>query len=127
LGAIAIYALVQEANKPKPPPGPPSCKSDWHLCVDNSDFANNYDDRFKIKSACKRAAEDRAKYGDVEWPWLAFSSYIPGDDYPKTGIIKVAEKDAKFTNGFNAKVRSFVSCTYDLNSNKVTDIVITER
>ena len=124
LGAIAIYALAQEANKPKPPPGPPSCKKDWHLCVDNADMANNWDNWSHVQVGCKIAAEKEARYGDgPEWPWLSFSTFLKGDDYPKTGVVTAIENDAKFVNAFNAKVRTKVTCTYDLNANKVTNIV----
>ena len=78
-------------------------------------------------SACKFAANDKAKYGDPEWPWLAFSAFLKGGDYVKTGRAVAIEPEAKFKNGFNASVRVRVVCVYDLKSDRVQDVSIIER
>jgi hypothetical protein len=121
---------VDATKPPKPPPPPPSpCIKDWKACSDNADMANNWSGWIDVRLACKRAANDMAKYGDPEWPsWGSFFiTFNIGDDYPKTGKVTAVEKDAKFTNMFNAKVRSQVVCEYDLNTKKVLDVRITER
>jgi len=105
------------------------CSSNWKICADNADLANNNTDYgVKAKVACKMAAEDMAKYGTPEWPWLSsFGTFLKGDDYLKTGIVTLIERDAGFKNAFNATVRSRVTCTYDLNTNRVIDVEISDR
>lgn len=76
---------------------------------------------------CKYAANDRAKYGDPEWPWLAFSTFLKGTDYIRTGKAIAIETDAKFKSGFNASVRVRVVCFYDLKGSRVEDVTISER
>ncbi|HWK96210.1 MAG TPA: hypothetical protein VNR39_12390 [Pseudolabrys sp.] len=103
------------------------CRVDWRQCADNSDMANNFNGWVDVKVQCQRQADDRAKYGSPKWPWLAFSSFLGGSDYVKTGQVTAIEPDAQFQNGFGAWVRSRVVCRYDLNAGKVTDVFIMER
>ena len=79
-----------------------------------------------MQFACKRGANDLAKYGTPEWPWLAFSSFYKGTSY-SSGIVTVVEPDAKFSNAFGAMVRSEVVCEYDLKNQKVTNVTIRPR
>lgn len=103
-----------------------ACRQDWSKCLDNDQLVNNYHDWVAVQAACKVEADGRAKY-DTEWPWLAFSSYRKGKDYPTTGIAIAVEPDAKFQNGFGAKMRMRVTCTYDLRAKRVLDVDIFER
>jgi hypothetical protein len=148
VGGIITFAVF--GTKPNPPssdatpiaakkePPMPStvatCKTDWHLCKDNEDLIKNHDyDKIAVRVSCKMAAEKRAKYGDgIEWPGFlsmstAFDSFKVGDDVPKTGKLVVVDDTARVPNAFNTKVSSRIWCTYDLNTDKVTDILITER
>jgi hypothetical protein len=50
------------------------------------------------------AGNEMAKYGTPEWPWLKFGRFLKGDDFPRTGVISLVEKDAKFSNAFGAMV-----------------------
>ena len=120
---LMVLAAISHNNEPSAPEVP-SCKSDWTLCTDNSDMANNWHGWTHVQAACEIAAEKSAKYGTPEWPWLAFSSFLKGDDYPKTGIVKAMEDEAKFKNMFNASVKSKVICTYNINTETVTDIQV---
>jgi hypothetical protein len=108
-------------------PAAPSCKTDWKLCADNADLANNWKGYVGVRSACKRAAEKAARYGAPEWPWLAFASFKPGTQSPRVGVVILYEDDARFPNAFNAKVRSRATCTYDLNAGEVLGVEVTAR
>ena len=130
---VALYALGSndggssksgQSKQAKPETG---CRHDWHRCSDNGDFVENSGRWVDVQVGCKIEAENRARYGSPKWPWLAFSSYIPGSDYIKTGRVIAVEKDAQFQNGFGAMVHSRVVCHYDLNTGKVADIAILER
>jgi hypothetical protein len=113
---------------PAPPkPTPATCKSDWKLCADNSDLVNNWSDWSRVQVACKYAANDLARYGNPEWPWLSFSRFQVGTDYITTGKVVAIEPDAKFQNAFGAKLRVRVVCHYDIATKKVDDVFITER
>jgi hypothetical protein len=101
------------------------CASDWRQCKDNADFANNYGDILKIQIRCKSEAEKIAKYGTPKFPWLYFfATFLKGDSYPKTGIVVLLEKDAQFSNAFGAMVHSTVTCSYDLDLDKVSNVSI---
>jgi hypothetical protein len=102
----------------------PICKNDWHLCKDNEDMVSNWKNWDHVQASCHVEAENSAKYGDgPDIPWGSFKTFLRGDNYPKTGIVTLIENNAKFVNAFNAKVRTKVTCTYDLNAEKVTNIV----
>jgi hypothetical protein len=104
-----------------------ACKMNWSSCADNEQLVNTWSDWSKVQVACKFAANDLAKYGDPEWPWLPFGTFMKGSDYIKTGKAIAIEPDAKFKNGFNAPVRSRVTCFYDLRTSRVLDVSITNR
>lgn len=107
------------------PPAPaPSCKTDWHLCADNSDLVNNNNSMTSAQVACKTKANDSAKFGSPEWPWFAFGSFYQGSDGPQTGKIRLVEKEAKFQNGFGAMAHVIVNCTYDLTAKTVVDVSV---
>ena len=120
MDAVAVRKAI--ASDP-----PPTCRTDWHLCSDNSDLVNHYREISKAQVKCKIEAEDRAKFGTPEWPWLYFSSFQPGDSGKMAGKITLIEDDAKFQNGFGAMARSRVICTYDLNALKVVSVSIFPR
>lgn len=101
-----------------------SCKTDWHLCSDNADLINNNSSILGAQIACKSSANDLAKFGSPEWPWLPFGSFYKGDDGVKTGKLRLVEKDAKFQNGFGAMAHVIVNCTYDLTSKSVIDVSV---
>jgi hypothetical protein len=85
---------------------------------------NNYSRISDAKVACKLEANSRAKFGSPEWPWLAFSTYLSGDTYVKTGNIILIEPNAQFENAFGGKPHVKVRCSYDLNSGKVDSVLI---
>jgi hypothetical protein len=103
------------------------CRSDWTKCADNEQLVNNYRNWSDVQVECKYAANDRAKYGDPVWPWIPFGSFLKGNNYVTSGIATAVEPDAQFSNGFGAKVRSRVTCIYDLRTRRVTDVSIFPR
>jgi hypothetical protein len=104
-----------------------SCRSDWTKCVDNEQLVNQYSDWSLVQVRCKRAANDRAKYGSPDWPWLPFGSFYKGNNYVTSGVAVAIEPDAQFSNGFGAKVHSRVTCTYDLRTKRVSNVDISPR
>ena len=103
------------------------CRSDWAKCVDNEQLANNYSQWSGVKFFCKKAANESAKYGDPQWPWFAFSTFLKGKDYVATGIAVAIENDVRFQNGFSAMVHSRVTCSYDLRSRRVLNVDVLPR
>jgi hypothetical protein len=104
------------------------CRDDWHSCKDNEQLMDNYGRQREISFACVEAAKKQAKFGTPEFPWAyPFARYYSGDNGVKTGVLRVFETDAKFENGFGAKVNSKVECVYDLNSSQVITISVSPR
>jgi hypothetical protein len=99
-----------------------TCKSDWHKCVDNADLVNNSQGMADAQTACKLDAQDQARFGTPQFPIMSFESFYKGDAYVKSGIMVLLETRAQYQNVFGAMVHSTVTCTYDLNQKKVTDI-----
>jgi hypothetical protein len=135
-GAVSAVVLITygaavshpKAAGPHTPDRAESCSANWKNCADNSDLANNYSHYFDAQYACKKAAENAAKYGNVEWPsYSYFGTFLKGDDYPKTGKVILIEKDAGLKNVFNATVRSRVTCQYDFNEKKAIVVDVSDR
>jgi zinc-ribbon domain len=122
LGIIAVglgRMEVSQKNEEKP------CTSDWRKCSDNADLVNHYLSDYRAQDSCKSEAEKLARYGSPKFPWLyPFSTFYSGDQYLKTGIAVLVEKEAQFSNAFGGMVRSTVTCTYDLNQKKVLNVSI---
>jgi hypothetical protein len=105
----------------------PSCKSDWHLCADNSDLMNNFHGVIHWGSACKWEAAKLAKYGEPKFPWaFPFATFHSGNDYVKDGKAILIEPDAQFQNGFGAMVHTRIECVYDIAGDKVVSVGIGE-
>jgi hypothetical protein len=104
-----------------------SCRYYWTKCADNDQLVNYYSDWSHIQVDCKYAANDQAKYGNPEWPWIPFGSFYKGNNYVTSGIAIAIEPDAQFSNGFGAKVHSRVTCTYDLRAKRVTNVDVSAR
>lgn len=126
LGLFGLIGVAEFKTRDKPRSLESLCESDWRKCTDNEQLVNNYRGISQAKSACKFAAEDRAKY-ETKFPWVYFGGFnTDGDDY-KTGRLKLVEKDAKFQNSYGAMVRTTVECLYDLNQKKVVNVNTRER
>ncbi len=111
---IIIAALGQHPSTPVDP-HTAECRQDFHKCSDNADMINNYSKMFDAKYDCKEALSKSVKYGTPEWSWIPFGSFYRGDDYVRTGLVKIVDKDVKIQNIFGAKVNSIVECWYDFN------------
>jgi hypothetical protein len=95
-----------------------ACYKDWHACADNAMLANSNNATYqRAHIACKMQAESTAKYGSPTFPWFAFSTFYTGDEYIRTGIAVLVEKDAQFQNMYGAMAHSTVICQYDMNKN----------
>lgn len=103
------------------------CKSDYHACINNADLVEHNNQIIPAQVDCKMATNEHVKYGDPDWPWLSFGSYLVGNDYPKTGLLVLIEKDVKIQNAFSAMVHSVVRCMYDLNAKKVIALTINDE
>ena len=132
LGVIIIFLVIIGAivsvnsgnQTAKPTTQDDSCRSDWMKCADNEQLVNQYLDWSDVKSKCKQAANDRAKYGNPDWPWFSFGTFMTGKNYVTSGIAAAVEPDAQFSNGFGGMVHSRVTCTYDLRAKRVTNLDI---
>jgi hypothetical protein len=124
-GAVVSKTLVPSGK----PETVATCATNWKTCTDNADLINNGNVKIKMAYACRDTANKQAKYGDPTWPWafLMFGYFHKGDDYPKTGIVTLIEKDARFKNAFNADVHVTVTCTYDLNTARVNDVNVVDN
>lgn len=127
LSQIAPIETSESVLASSPPPAvlikaTPTCYLDWRACRDNADIANNYSKIVDAQAACKIKANELAKYGTPEWPWLVFSSYQSGADGPTTGTLHLVEQNAKFQNGFGAMTHVVINCAYDLATKSVVDV-----
>src|SRR5438309_4418197 len=95
------------------------CRYDWTKCADNEQLVNQYYDWSHVQVECKHTANDRARYGNPDWPWAAFGSFYKRNNYITSGIAVAVEPDAQFSNGFGAMVHSRVTCTCDLRAKRV--------
>jgi hypothetical protein len=131
---IVSVVSVNSGNQTPNPTTPPklttqedSCRSDWTKCDDNEQLVNHYSDWSHVKVDCKQAANDRAKYGNPNWPWFPFGTFVTGKNYVTSGIAVAVEPDAQFSNGFGGMVHSRITCTYDLRAKRVTNVDISAR
>ena len=125
LGLYALVSVMPSQPLPQMPPPEPTCKTDWKLCADNSELANNWSDLTDAEAACIVQTRHQAKYGEPEYPRLAFQTFINGSSAKDRGTITLVEKEAIFTNAFNAKLHHVrVECDYDLNAAKVLKVTV---
>lgn len=112
-------------NSPGPAsPAAPTCGTDWTKCKDNADLVNNFNGWIYVKSECKDAANQQARYGTPQWPWFSFGSFYKGNNYVTSGLVIAIEPDAQFSNAFGAMVHSTVTCEYDLKAKKVSRVTV---
>ena len=101
------------------------CADNYKACSDNAAVINNYRGIGDAQFACKTAVDDHVKYGSPDWSWLyQFGKFYGGDDFVKTGIIRIIDDTVKIQNMYGAMEHSQVECEYDLNSKKVLQISI---
>lgn len=101
------------------------CKYNFKDCVDNKQLMDTYEKIINAKSQCKRSVNDNVRFGEAKWSWGFFNRYVlTGDQYPKTGIIEMADFDVQIQNKYGAMEKSQVSCRYDLKSQQVLEVSI---
>lgn len=96
----------------------PDCHDDITLCKDNTDVIKNFKNIPYAKSMCKKAAIEQAKWGTPQWGDDIFNYYSPGTDFPKSKIVEITDRNAKFSNGFGAMSRVTIDCIYNFNNDK---------
>jgi hypothetical protein len=79
-----------------------------------------------VQFECKQEADKQARY-KTEWPSIPFGAFLKGKQYVTSGTAIAIEPDAQFQNGFGAMVRSRVTCTYDLQAQRVMSVDISAR
>lgn len=100
-----------------------SCVENWRACVDNREFMTRNMDGISARIACERATVNYAPY-DVLWPFRSrFNTHLPGDGYPRSGMITLFEYGAR-ANLFDAYPRLRIACFYDLKRHVVTHVSI---
>src|SRR6476660_985664 len=90
----------------------PTCATNWKACGDNSDLVANSPVWTRTQIACRRAANESARYGAPKWGWAVFSKFLRGDDYPRTGRFTAVDEDVRFQNGFGVYGRTRVVCVF---------------
>lgn len=100
------------------------CAENYTSCKDNEDLINNNKMVSDAQFACKEATNKNVRYGDPDWTLYPFPKFSSGDDYPKTGVIRMFDDAVKISNGFGAMERSEVSCQYNLRKSKIELLVI---
>lgn len=101
-----------------------SCKTDWRLCKDNADLMNNYRRLDWARAECYVAADHKSRYGNGKWGWLKFQTLFAGDDYVKTGVVKMVDDKVSFPNAYGAMEHTRALCHYDLNTSSVQTVSI---
>jgi hypothetical protein len=117
---IGIFAIIESSGQSNLN----SCAGDWHKCADNEDLVNNYDKMMDAKIDCQSAANKLATYGTPKWGYEIgiFSKFYRGNDYPRTGIVRLIDDDVQFSNMFGGMQHYIVSCKYDLANKRVLDV-----
>lgn len=102
-----------------------ACREDWSKCETQSDLINNYQGISLAKVMCKMQAEEMAKYGDPDFPWLSFfDTFYKNEKSYQSGRVTLIEPAAKFQNVFGAMAKTRVTCLYDLRTETVVSINI---
>ena len=99
-----------------------SCKKNIKKCNTNQDVLVIHHPGFYLPSICKAAAEENAKWGDIDWGgWLAtnFINYDDGNSYQKDGTIVFRDYVGKYQNGFGAYSTKTTHCKVDMNKDEV--------
>ena len=104
-----------------------ACRDDWHRCKDNAMLVNEAHIYASAVVACKQEADQEARYGHPDLPFLAFGHFNSGDSYIKSGVMILREPDAGFQNGFGATARVTVTCWYDMNKQAVVDMQLDQH
>ena len=124
----AICALVRPAERCSTQPKNELCELDWTKCADNAEIVRNYKGWLDVQVACRIAAIETAKYGNLPtWPFVPFQGFSEGKTYVASGEVVAIEPEAKFPNATGAMVRSRVTCTYDLRTRRVVNVVTSEN
>lgn len=98
------------------------CQNDWTKCSDNADMIEYYSKMNEAREACERSlVENAAPFGELEYPPTSrpeptFGSFYPGNEYPKTGVVKIIQPRVRISSGTGAPVVSAVECWYNFRN-----------
>lgn len=101
-----------------------ACQKDWSKCATQADLIEEYEGMTKATVACRMAADRLAKYGDPEWSWVPFGTYLANERSAQTGKVTLIDDQVKFQNGFGAMVRTSARCQYDLAKKEVIHVEV---
>jgi len=101
-----------------------NCVSDWRKCNNTSELVENNDQITMAQQRCETAADRQANYGEPEFPFIAFSSYLPDEEAFEKGKVTLLEDQAKFENQYGAMTKVEARCVYDLKSKSVVSFEI---
>ena len=99
-----------------------ACKKSIRKCNTNQDVLTIHHPGFYLPTICKVAAEENAKWGDIDWGgWLEpnFTYYDVGNSYQKDGTIIFRDSVGKYQNGFGAYSTKTTHCKVDMNKDEV--------
>lgn len=111
-------------DNPAPEVASNTCKDNYKVCQNNEDLINNFSKMSSVKADCKVTIDSHVLYGTPEWNWIYFGTFHIGNDYVQTGIVKIFDDQVKIQNGFGAMKNTKVACTYDLDAEKVLEVLI---
>jgi hypothetical protein len=123
---MVVIAAIGKANQP-PNPEDVACSLDYRKCHDNSHMINTYSHMFIAKTRCQTELSKSVRYGSPEWGWVPFGYFYNGEDYIRTGIVRITDEEVKIQNMFGAKVNSVVECHYDFNNESARIVSTSER
>jgi hypothetical protein len=126
VGLVVIGALVTDNGSHDASEAQTGCRTDYLECSDLKQALDENDEILSASTTCQMRAEDRAKYGETEFPWTPFGSAKVDGSNLRQGRIVLVEHDAQFQNGFGAMQNVTVECHYDLISDRVTALDIRE-
>jgi hypothetical protein len=102
-----------------------ACKKNIKKCNTNQDVIKIHHGGFYLPTICKAAAEENAKWGDIDWGgWTAanFTNFDGGNSYQKDGTIIFRDYEGKYQNGFGTYTKTTTYCKVDMNKDKVVSV-----
>ncbi|CAG9263998.1 hypothetical protein BDI4_800021 [Burkholderia diffusa] len=119
-----MFALKVMRNGPSSSGGSTAngCAGNYRLCKDNEDMVNNFGGMSKARVACKIAVVDANKYGTPDFPFFAFGTFFVGNEYPKSGEVRLREKEVSIQNEYGTRVKTSIFCDYSFLVDKVLSV-----
>ena len=100
----------------------PSCFDNYSLCKNNADLINHYRGIAAATTACQDAVNQSARYGAPKWQDVPFGTFLTGNDYVKSGVINLIDKDVQIPNVFGGVRNTSAFCAYDLKRQRLVTV-----